>query len=323
MKRLLGSIAAVTLAWNLQAGPTLADCWAGRAHWVFDAQDIGADFHFHFVSFYPNKNDVWAYYIHNYVAPDGQVKMAVGRARGQDGLHWHDDGMVMDVGASGQWDDRIASFPGILKHGDTWYLVYEGAGYNPAWPGDIGLAESKDGMSFTKDAHNPILHHTSVGWERANIGTPSLYTEHGVFYLFYHGYDGNVCQIGVASGPSLGHLVKAKDNPIIPVSPAPGAWDSGTIGRRSAIIKEGRFYYMAFEGSTAQPYSTAKWSTGMTRSTNLAFGWTKFPGNPVIPQTTTSMGFDGPELLHLNGTWFLYVRMPANHGTGRFRLENK
>src|SRR4029078_12426221 len=130
------------------------------------------------------------------------------------------------------WDDRIASYPRIWKDGDTWYLVYEGAAENiPRSPGDIGLAISTNGRIFKESPDNRILRHNSSDWERVNIGTPSLYKENGVWYLFYHGYDGIVCQIGVARGPSLADLTKSAANPILPVSAKTTAWDTGTIGK--------------------------------------------------------------------------------------------
>jgi hypothetical protein len=314
-----------------QSAPTLDDFWQGKAAWVKDAEKIGSNFGFHFVSIIPNHHDLWAYYIHNYEAPDGKLKMAIGRARGTNGVDWSEDGMVLDVSHATNsktrdalWDDRLTSFPGAYKDGSTWYLFYEGAGENIGFsPGDIGLATSADGSDFVKCATNPILRHQTKGWERANIGTPSLYKENETWYLFYHGYDGNVCQIGVATGTSLTNLTRSAANPIVPVSSNSIAWDCGTTGKRSSVVKEGRYYYLAFEGSTLPPFANAKWSSGLARSTNLTSGWIKFPGNPIIPQTPGGMGYDGPELLQLNGVWYLYVRTPASNATERFRLESR
>ena len=320
----------IFLAFEAQGAPTLTDFWNGQATWVKDTGKIGSSFGFHFVSILPRDDVLYAFYIGHYTAADGRSKLTIGRARGTDGINWTNDGMVVDVGRAAQatngapplWDDRLASFPGVWQDGDTWYLVYEGAAENiPFSPGDIGLATSTDGQHFVKHPNNPILRHNTGGWERVNIGTPSLYKEKGIWYLFYHGYDGNVCQIGVASGTSLTNLTKSAANPILPVTAGTAAWDTGTIGRRSAIAKEGAYYYFAFEGSTPQPYTLAKWSSGLARSTNLLSAWTKCPRNPMIPQTPGGMGNDGPELLRLGGTWYLYVRPPAGSGTQRFRLS--
>jgi predicted RNA binding protein YcfA (HicA-like mRNA interferase family) len=313
--------------------PTLTDLWNGNAAWTPDTDKIGAAFGFHFISILPDNGNLYAYYIQNRTAPDGKLNITVGRAHGTDGVNWTDDGTVLDVGPARpstnpippSWDDRLASFPAIWKDGDTWYLVYEGASEDPKTsPGDIGLATSTDGKTFVKHRHNPILRHNPGGWERANIGTPSLYKEAGTWYLFYHGYDGNVCQIGVATGTSLTDLTKSPANPILPVTPGASAWDTGTTGHRSRIVKEGIYYYCAFEGSTLPPFENAKWSSGLARTTNLTGPWTKFPGNPMIPQTAIGMNYDGPELLRLNETWYLYIRhVDPDHGnaTMRFRLE--
>jgi hypothetical protein len=317
-------------AFRVEAGASLAEFWEEKAIWVKDADKIGASFDFHFLSILRNQNELWAYHIHNYTAPDGKFKMAIGRARGTDGINWTNDSMVLDVshqeratnGSLPLWDDRLSSFPGIWKDGETWYLVYEGAGENVSFsPGDIGLATSKDGSNFVKHPENPILRHNPDGWERVNIGTPSLFKEHGVWYLFYHGYDGNVCQIGVASGPTLTNLTRSTANPILPVSPDPASWDSGTIGKRSSIIKEDGYYYLAFEGSTPQPFAQSKWSSSLAASTNLTSGWLKLPGKQMIPQTPGGMGYDGPELFRIGGVWYLYVRTPASNQTERFRLQ--
>jgi hypothetical protein len=329
MRALFLIFAASFLAIQAAAGPTLTDLWNGNAMWVKDAENIGRDFGFHFISIHHDTRDLQAYFIYNYKTADGKLKSAIGLARSNDGVTWSNDGMVLDVNCTTNewamnavsWDNRLASFPGIWKDNGVWYLVYEGAAENIAFsPGDIGLATSTDGTNFVKYPNNPILRHETNGWERVNIGTPSLYKEHGVWYLFYHGFDSQVCQIGVASGTSLTNLTKSTTNPILPTPVQTNAWDVGTIGKRSCIVKEGQFYYFAFEGSTHQPYELAKWSSGIARSTNLTSGWTKSLRNPVIPQTSGGFGYDGPELLHLGGTWCLYIRPPNSNSCERFRL---
>ncbi len=117
------------------AAPSLTDFWGGKAAWVKDAEMVGGAFGFHFPSIIPAGDELWAYYIHNHTASDGKSKMGIGRARGTDAINWTDDGMVLDVGGAKSsagkavlaWDDRLTSFPGVWKDGDTWYLVYEGA----------------------------------------------------------------------------------------------------------------------------------------------------------------------------------------------------
>ena len=292
---------------------TLQQAWDGRARWELAVEKVGDDFTFHCLSILSHEGKLLGYYIANYTAPDGKHRMGIARARSEDGIHWTDEGRLLSVGEPGAWDDRVASFPGIWKDGDTWYLVYEGAADDiPFSPGDIGLATSRDGKKFTKHSGNPILCHEKTGWERVNIGTPSLYKEGDTWYLFYHGYDGTFCHIGVASGKSLTELTRSPANPIIPAGLGASAWDCGATGKRSSIVKEGEFYYLAFEGRTPLPDSTARWSTGLARSRSLTSGWDKCALNPMIPTTPGGFGNDAPELLHHQAALLLYVRAGAN-----------
>jgi hypothetical protein len=214
-------------------------------------------------------------------------------------------------------DNRLASFPGVWKDAEGWWLTYEAAGLSSQWPGDIGLARSTSGTRFIKDARNPILRHQTSGWERTNIGTPSLWKEGSTWYLFYHGFDGTDVQVGVATGTDLRNLTRSSGNPILRTGTG-GAWDSGTIGKRS-IWKEGSYYYMVYEGSTEQPYDTARWSSGIARSTNL-LTWEKWSGNPVLPQTSSGFGYDGPEWIRTpEGKLHVYFRAPTG-GTKRATL---
>jgi hypothetical protein len=189
------------------------------------------------------------------------------------------------------------------------------------FPGDIGLATSSDGIHWIKNASNtPLLIHQTVGFESGNIGTPSLYKEKDTWYVYYHGYDGTDCHIGVATGTSLTNLTRYQENPIIKTGEF-GQWDAGGIGKRY-IRKEGRYYYMIFEGSTDHPFDTAKWSTGIARSTDL-LNWTKFSRNLIIPRTSGGFGYDAPEFVQTPDTnLFIYYRSPAGP-TDRSQLVPK
>lgn len=123
---------------------------------------------------------------------------------------WYDNANIRQQavsvaeGSYPHWDSYDASFPGICKVDGVYYLVYEGADGSSNHPGDIGLAMSSDGLTFGRmtEPYNPILTHNASGWESFNIGTPSLYYEGSTWYLYYHGFNNTLCQIGDATGSS-------------------------------------------------------------------------------------------------------------------------
>ena len=165
----------------------------------------------------------------------------------------------------------------------------------------------------------------SLTWEKQNIGTPSLYHADGQFYLFYHGFGKSAnggpddCQVGLATGTDLTKLKRVGNGPIIRTSKK--GWDSGTVGKRS-ILKQGEYYYMAFEGSTDQPYDKAKWSTGLARLKSLTGPWEKFAQNPVLPATEKGFGYDGPEFIAIDERLYIYFREPKGD-TARAVLTRK
>jgi hypothetical protein len=241
-------------------------------------------------------------------------------------VYWHDTTytkvaqIALATGVEPFWDNRLASFPGALRVGSTWYLAYEGAGLIAGWPGDVGLVSSGDPAHFARHSATPFMAHQTTGWERVNIGTPSLFEKDGTLYLFYHGFDGTDVQIGVATFTPGTAPTRFSGNPIISTSAS--GWDSGTAGKRSQILEENGFFYMAYEGSTDQPFDQAQWSSGLARTNALLGPWQKSPANPLLPTTAGGFGNDGPELLRLGERIYLYARSGAN-ATDRYVLQGK
>ncbi|MBP2159672.1 MULTISPECIES: hypothetical protein [Asticcacaulis] len=314
---LLGSVVSLSLPLAAEAqAPSIADIIDNNlAFMKLDKTNtsIGGAFGMHFISTVNVGGTIYAYYIKYDPATSqcgnpGQPQGGIGLATSTDGVNFADQGFVLRAGAAGSWDCNFATFPGVWYDNGIFYLVYEGAGTNS--PGNIGLATSSDGRNFNKNGI--ILSHLTSGWEQTNIGTPSLYRENGIWYLFYHGYNGpnKSVQIGLASGASLYSLTRYSGNPVI--TTRPGSWQAGTAGRRS-IQKIGSAYYMVYEGSEAPPYDQAKWASGVARSSNL-FQWTQFSQNAILPQ---SLGFgnDGPDLVTAGGANYTYYR--AGGGTRR------
>lgn len=209
------------------------------------------------------------------------------------------------------WDIYCAAFPSVVLSNGVYYMTYEGIDYPYGGThDDVGLAMCTDGISFRRNATYPILsHNPSIPWENACLGVPRLRLDGSTWTMYYSASNSSspiLCQEGVATGTNLLALTKSANNPIIRT--AAGTWESGTVGRASTQIQcPSGYYYMAYEGSTAYPYDTAYWSTGLARSSDK-MNWTKYSGNPVVPQVY-SYGNDCPEMIVINGDTYLYVTM--------------
>ncbi len=303
---------------NVKDGVVLpSQLWDGKARFVIDREVFPG--HGQFMSAQWADSQLWSFDIaHKKI--DKELIILIGISKSNDLVNFTTRTDALDLRQpKGAWNDGMASFPGVWKYGSAWHLVYEGKSLTQEgrFPGDIGYSSFLEILDTWVNIPEPILIHNHFGFEKLNIGTPSLWKEGNFWYLFYHGFGNgngggkNDCQVGLAVGTDFSDLKRVSSDPIISTGIA-GTWDSGTIGRRS-IVKESNVYYMLYEGSTDQviyegksDFSHSKWSTGLARSIDLVF-WEKWPGNPILP-VSEGMGYDGPEWVVSKDKIYAYFR---------------
>jgi uncharacterized repeat protein (TIGR01451 family) len=100
----------------------------------------------------------------------------IGLGYSADGNFWtrYGDDPVLDLGASGEWDDNYVTTGSVIPDIDgEWHLWYSG-GSSAAHEG-IGHATSPDGINWTKDPANPVLSiNDGVPWRDVRTYTPSV-----------------------------------------------------------------------------------------------------------------------------------------------------
>ncbi len=269
---------------------------------------IGKDLGMHFADFLVIEDEIWAYYI-EWI--DGEA--GVGLATSTDGVKFTKKATVLRPSEDGEdWDDKMASFPGIWYEDGTYYLVYEGSGADNR--GAVGLATSKDGVNFEKHGIIVDYHHDGKGLYGANVGTPDIIRVDGTWYVTFHAFDWTDCMICYAYGDDLMNLEIAEENPIIPTDAKKDEIASGTTGRRDLLWYDG-WFYMVYEISTDQPYDNAHWCHMFARSEDMIH-WEK--GGPLVEQTESGYGNDGPAFLVMNDEIYVYYRVGGS--MSRYRL---
>lgn len=271
----------------------------------------------------------------NFTVPDWRHEIEF-RTKWHDRAYIKQDAVMVNSGYHNEhyWGDpNFATFPGVFwdQQSGITYLAYEGGM-------GIGLAWSLDGEKFFRvvnSSHSGEIVDATEPYENDGLGTPTIFHKGDIWYLFYHVDDPQAkpadMYISVATGPSLLSLTEKHQVLFTHGYPnVSGAWDAGTVGKRSSLIS-GRdgYRYMAYEGSTEQVcedcgFGDSNWSTGLARSKDL-MSWEKYRENPILPQVEGRMGNDGPELIVIDGTTFLYVRKKINkkNWTDRYRLKWK
>ncbi len=278
------------------------------------AQQVGDNiFQFHFPHMVQKDGTYYAYFIDHSHGSSNDV----GLATSSDGVNFTYQGKVLEKGAA--YDAQQASFPDVQydAQSKTWYMLYEGKSQK----GDVNsvcLATSSDGRNWSKQG--PIITPGAAGaMSGVDVGTPTFFKENGTWNVYFHGLaqDGRV-RIGYASGTDLKHL-KVKQGPLLDVDDQ--GMQAGTVGDRSNVVKVGKYYYMAYETSSAEAnFGKADWGISLARSTRPDGGWQKLAGGDILSNPQSGFGFDGPELSVQNGQLYLYSRTTGN-GTVRQALS--
>jgi predicted GH43/DUF377 family glycosyl hydrolase len=105
---------------------------------------------------------------------------------------------VVDFGPRGAWDERAVADPYVVQFGDWFYLYY--LGEDRARRQRLGVARSRDGISWTKLRGNPVLELGADGsFDENGVGEPAVWQAQGWYWMLYTGRARNeVRRLGLA-----------------------------------------------------------------------------------------------------------------------------
>jgi len=156
--------------------------------------------------------------------------VSIWHATSKDGYHWEEQGMALEPGKPGSYDDRNVFTPDILVANNKYYLYYQVA-RSPhtyrAGPHEIAMAWSDTPKGPWHKSDKPILMpSTDGGFDSKKVHDPSMIVKGGKYYLYYKG-DGNYetpgekglpfrigWGVAIADKPE-GPFIKSELNPIV------------------------------------------------------------------------------------------------------------
>lgn len=152
-----------------------------------------------------------------YGASEAGVNWRIGYAISHDGKEWtkHPDNPVMELGEPGSWDQQHQVPFYIQMKGSTFRMFYHAIGGSPQAM-RIGIAESEDGVHWTKYEGNPILDIGSPGtWDEAHVEGLILTFDGSTYSMWYTGNAGRFIQsrIGLATSTPNKHDIKVMSTP--------------------------------------------------------------------------------------------------------------
>ena len=165
-----------------------------------------------------------------------------GLATSADGIAWTKQGKVLSPEAATWEGSYIAANGAALWFHDEFYYWYQ-AGSPPR----IGLARSRDGRTWRKEAAPVVPFGPRGAWDERATADPYVIQAGGWLYLFYLGEDRARRQrLGVARSRDGIAWEKLRESPVIELG-APGTFDENGLGEPAVWQAEG-WWWMLYTG---------------------------------------------------------------------------
>jgi predicted GH43/DUF377 family glycosyl hydrolase len=252
----------------------------------------------------PNVWKMW------YEAVPGGNQSTTAYATSSDGLAWTkyagNPVMTPSVAWEGNGGANHENSPTAILKEDGIYKLWYHAISNTTRA--IGYAESKDGLTWTKYAGNPILTPGPMGaWDADTVCEPRVMRVGAQYYMFYTHCAG-AHGIGLATSNDGKSWIKYAGNPVLTIG-AGGAWDNQQVSW-GEVYYDGQRFFMWYPGR--KNTDTGGFSLGLATSTDGKV-WTRSPNNPVMtpPAQPLNKGDDlgvesSPSVIRMGGTMRVY-----------------
>jgi predicted GH43/DUF377 family glycosyl hydrolase len=208
-------------------------------------------------------------------------------------------------GTPNEWDGTGVRNPCVLKIDDT-YLMYYMSSEMKDGENHIGLATSSDGMTWTKEASNPVLRR-GTGWESFRISSPMVIFDDGVYKMWYTGTTISFYySIGYATSTDGITWTKYSSDPVF-AHGTTGEWNDRAVSS-PYVLKEDGIYKMWYTGRN---YATNQHRIGYATSTD-GINWVDHPSSPIIdigePGSYDDLAVSNPTIIVADGKYHMWYQ---------------
>lgn len=213
-----------------------------------------------------------------------EVEKHLGLATSTDGLTWtrYKDNPIHDSG----WVEDMS----VIKHDSTYYMFAEGRGDT------AHMLTSTDRIHWEEKGPLDIRKKDGSPLSKGSFGTPTIWFENGVWYLFY---ERNDLGIWLAESADTKVWTNIQDEPVIKMGPE--KYDQYAVALDQVIKYKGR-YYGYYHATEFKDWH--EWSSCIAVSEDLVH-WEKFRKNPIMKENKSS-----PVVVYDGEKYILYTMHP-------------
>lgn len=197
-------------------------------------------------------------------------------------------------------------------------MWYGGSNTTSITAGAVGLATSKDGVSWVKYSDNPVLQPSSSGLQY--MASPYVISSGIAYQMWYTESSTTKSTSRILYATSYNRVTwTTRPSAVLEPSQDPNAWDSGVVYAPSVIFDGSDFelWYSAFGQNALAP------KIGIATSPDGAT-WTRFATNPILgpdsPGSWDSAGVEQPSVVVGQSGLLLYYDGFSNTEGARIGL---
>jgi beta-1,2-mannobiose phosphorylase / 1,2-beta-oligomannan phosphorylase len=193
--------------------------------------------------------------------------MTLGYAMSTDGIQW--TRFTGNPIFTKSWVEDMM----VVKRDSVYYMFAEGRN-------DIAhLLTSRDKVNWIDHGSLKIRQTNGQPLSPGPYGTPTVYIEDNIWYLFYERNDEG---IWLATSRDVEEWTNVQDEPVI--RKGPESYDKFGVALNQ-VIKYGDRYYGYYHGTPTEDWSV--WNTNVAVSNDLVH-WKKYEGNPILEENKSS-----------------------------------
>jgi sucrose-6-phosphate hydrolase SacC (GH32 family) len=214
-----------------------------------------------------------------------EKEIHLGYASSEDGLQWtkYEGNPIFDLG----WVEDVC----VLKSDSIYYMFAEGKG-------DIAhMLTSSDRIRWKEHGPLDVRYTTGAPLSKGPYGTPTVWLENGIWYLFYERKD---LGIWLATSSDLKTWTNLQDDPVIRLGPE--NYDQKQVALNQIIKYRGKYY--GYYHASAYEDWRKPWTSCVAMSEDL-INWKKYSKNPIMSENKSS-----PILIHDGSDYRLYTMHP-------------